>query len=879
MALSKGTLVDHYRIVRKLGSGGMGDVYLADDTKLKRKAALKFLPVQLGADRDLVARFNREAQAAAALSHPNIIHVYDVSEFQGRPYIAMELVEGASLRDMIRQGGLSLADVLSIVIQICDGLTGAHEAGVVHRDVKPANILVDKKNRARLVDFGLATVTEASKLTRTGSTLGTVGYMSPEQLQGGKADVRADVFSLGVVLYEALTGRHPFRRDTEAATIEAVLHTVPEPLARYKSALPDGIQRIVDKALSKDPSTRYQHADEMLADLRAERDALSTPSRSAVIVDRVSVVSTRAFWLAATVILAVVVVLIGYWALREEPTLRTVSRQKQITFVGDVRRFDLSSDGDYLAYVRGGTVDHVVYVQDISGGEPIEVFRAHHVDDLEWSPDGTSLLIMAAPDEAFEKSGAYLVPRLGGPPRKYFGKVSSLTKVAWSPDGSRFAFTAWPGQRVYLVDVDDGDTSSFAVDADHEQMWFIDWSKDADLIILGLMTDETAALWAARPDGTGARQLNSAGPTYNACWGTRKGDLYYSRSVEGLFELRKLSLDLNEFTAKGSQETLLQFGRSSGEFSTSSDGRAFVFSQQAEWSNLWLLEPDEKTGEIRSRQLTHGASQVLTPVFSPQGNRIAYADRQGGVSDIWTITADGEDRQRLTFDGCSESPAWSPDGRRIAFLSWKSGGLKIALMDSDGSNLRVIDATTPAQGFVRIEWTPGGSILYHLREGGNIGILDTTSGVTTPLAGDGQAGLLVNPRVSPNGDRVAFWRTLFKEGANHPDYEYVGIWLMKYPDGLPQRILDRHSTAWKAPLGWSRDGDWIYLRDAYQHDNPVIYRLSASGMIDTVWVLPLSGLRSPNSVSMSPDCRQLVAAVTEGTSDLWMVEDFDPDVN
>jgi serine/threonine protein kinase/Flp pilus assembly protein TadD len=266
-----GKTISHYKILEKLGEGGMGEVYLAEDTRLNRKVALKFLPVQLASDGELKERFKREAQAAAALNHPNIITIHEVAEHEARPYIAMEYVAGESLKDLIARKELSIGDVLDIALQISDGMTVAHQAGIVHRDIKPQNILMGKDRRVRICDFGLAKAKRDVTLTQTGSTLGTIAYMSPEQAQGKEADHRSDIFSFGVVLYEMITNQLPFKGEHDAAVIHSIVNDSPEPLARYKADVPEGLQRIVDKALTKDKEERYQHADDFLADLKREK--------------------------------------------------------------------------------------------------------------------------------------------------------------------------------------------------------------------------------------------------------------------------------------------------------------------------------------------------------------------------------------------------------------------------------------------------------------------------------------------------------------------------------------------------------------------------------------------------------------------------------
>jgi serine/threonine protein kinase len=276
--LVEGTMVSHFRLVRRIGAGGMGEVYLADDEQLGRRVALKFLPSQMANDVDLKNRFIREARAAAKLNHPNIITIHEVGEFNGRPYFAMEYVEGKSLHDIAHEGSYKMSDLLALATQVAEGLRRAHEQGIIHRDIKSANIIVGADGRARILDFGLAAVRGSEKLTRDGSTLGTVAYMSPEQVRGETIDTRSDLFSLGVVLYELITGRTPFRRDSDAAIMNAISSETAEPLARYKANVPPALQQMIEKALQKDPSTRYQTAADFVADLKRIQAETSSPS-------------------------------------------------------------------------------------------------------------------------------------------------------------------------------------------------------------------------------------------------------------------------------------------------------------------------------------------------------------------------------------------------------------------------------------------------------------------------------------------------------------------------------------------------------------------------------------------------------------------------
>jgi len=308
--LTVGTEVGHYRILERIGSGGMGDVYVAEDSQLDRKVALKFLSQRLCQDEDCRRRFRREAQAAAGLSHPNIVTIHDVGEYRGRPFIAMEYIEGRSLREVVKNEELAIDQAMNLTAQVCEGLQAAHDAGVVHRDVKPSNILVDSHGRARLIDFGLAAVLRDERLTKAGSTLGTVGYMSPEQARGQKVDQRSDVFSVGAVLYELITGRRPFRGEDEAATLHAITHDIPEPLARYRSRVPEELQRLVGKALEKNPEARYQHVD----DLRVDLVRLALQADTSVGSVRPVARGRRLWWYPATAALLALIVIL-WWVI------------------------------------------------------------------------------------------------------------------------------------------------------------------------------------------------------------------------------------------------------------------------------------------------------------------------------------------------------------------------------------------------------------------------------------------------------------------------------------------------------------------------------------------------------------------------------------
>jgi serine/threonine protein kinase/tetratricopeptide (TPR) repeat protein len=378
-----GKTVSHYKVVRKLGEGGMGEVYLAEDTKLDRQVALKFLSKQFASDQSFKARFKREAQAAAALNHPNIITIHEVAEHEDRPFIAMEFVEGESLRDCIARKDLSLDKVTDLGIQISQGLAKAHQAGIVHRDVKPQNILIDKDGRARICDFGLAKLKREIMLTKTGTTVGTVSYMSPEQGQGREVDQRSDIFSLGVVLYEMVTGQLPFKGEHEAAIVYSIVNEAAEPLARYKSDVPEELQRIVDKALRKDPQTRYQSAADVVADLKeVRRESTTTGTLSAGSTFRVPqkgrlrVVAIIGAILLAAVVVTALLLLYSRTELPVPPGAEMAARTGWKNSIAVLPFRDFSPEGDQ-EYFCDGMTDAII--GKLSGLENLKVISMSSV--------------------------------------------------------------------------------------------------------------------------------------------------------------------------------------------------------------------------------------------------------------------------------------------------------------------------------------------------------------------------------------------------------------------------------------------------------------------------------------------------------------------
>ncbi len=736
-----GKVLAHYRVVGSLGKGGMGEVYVAEDAKLHRRVALKVLPQEMAADPERRARFQREAQAVAALNHPNIVTVYSIEETDGVHFITMELIEGKTLTEMVPRKGFTTSRLLGIAIPLADAVSRAHRAGITHRDLKPDNIMVDSEGRLRVLDFGLAKLRDASDPeegtqvrtaaagTEEGRILGTVAYMSPEQADGKPVDPRSDVFSLGTILYEMASGERPFCGDTSMSTIGAILKDEPASVTELNSSLPRHLGRIIRRCLAKDPDRRYQTALDLrneLEGLKAEIDsgesmgepgsATPRPRRRS----RIPVVLGVGAVIAAVAVLAVL--------LREEPDASpTMYTSRPITatlgWKGDL---DWSPESEFIAYteVTSGSLD--VMVKPVAGGDA--VVRAGGPGDQvspHWSPDGKYLAYLSTSEPG---TFVFLMPPHGGSPRRLIETniralaVDLLNQAMgdrpWSQDGrtllvSRIAPT---GQLViYRVDRDNGDAEQLTHPPAGSDDLGASYSFDGERIVFERGTDGRGAL-LIMPASGGAPELllGDEFDNLSPAWRPDNRRIVFRSNRGGGMDLWEIDVTTGSTSQMTSGTQLIN------AVSVSADDR---IAYAPYWHDTFLFSVDVETGE--RLQLTSHTQDNYGARFSPDGGTVAYHSTRTGDSEIWLHHLDVRPETQVTDDpGWDLYPEWSPDGQRLIFVSNREGPFKIFIANSDGGDVRLLvdqpislRTPFPVNAELVCRWSPNGERIAYLVAG------------------------------------------------------------------------------------------------------------------------------------------------------------------
>jgi Tol biopolymer transport system component len=877
MPLTGGTRLGPYELVSPIGAGGMGEVYRARDTRLQRDVAIKVLPERLAENEQALARFEREARVVAALSHPNILAIHDVGREGATAYAVMELLEGATLRDELRDGPLPVRRAAEYAAQAAEGLAAAHDKGIVHRDLKPENLFVTRDGRLKVLDFGLAREerppvgasgeTGSPTLVREtdpGSVVGTVGYMSPEQVRGDGVDHRSDIFSLGCVLHEMLSGRRAFARDTAAETMTAILREDPASLAETGRAIPPALERILSHCLEKKKELRFQSARDLAFDL-ASLSGSSAASTPTALVRR----GPRLRWLAATVG-GLVLLGLGYLAGRgsaaRDPPAAGAVRFSQITDLpGAEASPSLSRDGKTLAFVGRVTGHADVYVQRVGGHNPINLTADCPKDDTgpAFSPDGERIAFHSD----CEGGGLFVMGATGESRRRVadFGYDPS-----WSPDGRSIAVASEPTlnplsrnaeSTLSVIDVASGG-KRLLLDQDAMQPA---WSPDGRRI----------AFWNLRggPGGTGRRDIwtvaAAGGPAaevtndedvdWSPVWSPDSHYIYFSSGRGGTLNLWRLRIDTTTGRPAGAPEPVTTPARSSGSFSLSGDGSRLAFEAREEHSALYRADFDPASGRAGTPTLVLGGSRAIFSLgLSPDGQWIAWASA-GLRENLFVVRMDGTGYRQLTDDNFrNRGPSWSSDGSQISFYSNRSGRYEIWSVHADGSNLVQITNTNAGSRWFP-EWAPDGS---------RISIAGIpTSRLIDPTKPSGQQEVLALPAL-PDGStfQAVSWSADSARLAGmgmRPDGTSAGIFLYDIASSAYRRV----ATGGRTP-NMLADGRHL----VYDDDGTLRFLDTASGRsVEVLSVGPPSMTVNQRQFRITRDNRHIVFLRNEAQADIWLM--------
>lgn len=864
MTLASGTKLGQYEVVGPLGAGSMGEVYRARDTRLNREVAIKVLPALLSADSDRLRRFEVEAKAAAALNHPNILSVYQMGTHDGVPYLVSELLEGKTLGESLRRGPLPLRQAIEYGVQIARGLAAAHEKGIVHRDLKPENIFVTKDSRIKILDFGLAKVipTEptpptglATTITRLGVAMGTVGYMSPEQVRGQATDSRTDIFALGAILCEMVMGQRTFQRATEADTVSAILNEEPPPIAQLSPDTPPGFERVIRRCLEKNPEQRFQSA----SDLAFALEALSDPSWTGSGAHPIPVEPARPnrlAYVAAALILLLAGGLSSYLWLRPA-SVPSVANYLQLTHDGQPKNL-IGTDGArlYLGVGAGSSASfslHGIAELSSTGGQvrKIDVSTSTDMVPVGLSPDGSQLLVIEG-QGAPPKGPLSSVPILGGSPRR-IGEFVAET-AAFSPDGKLLAYTNLGD--LFLARADGSDSRKLVgVNGDIRN---VTWSPDGShLRFDSSETAGTVGLQVEREVSVKGADLHPLlngwhNPPDECCgkW-TADGKYFVFQSQGQIWALPKSGGLFNSDT-KPIQLTASPMTLSSPL--PSKDGtKLFVIGR------TYRGQLERYDGASHQFVPFLGGISAEYVAFSKDGQWVAYTTYPEGI--LWRSRIDGSERVQLTSPPISPLlPRWSPDGKTILFFQFAQGvdkPARIYEVSPDGASPRLLLPDDHSQQ-LDPNWSPDGTKIIFSGQSNDptsaIRILDVASRQLSTVPGSNG---LYSPRWSPDGRYISAFSGDSK------------ILLLYDSETRKWSELARGSLSW---LSWSHDGQYVYVLDFRQKSAALRIRIhdgKPEEMVD-LKDFPATG-RYGTALALTPDDQPLLLR-DEGSQDVYSVD-------
>ena len=857
-----GKNVSHYRVLEKLGSGGMGVVYKAEDTKLGRTVALKFLPPELTRDEKAKQRFIHEAQAASAMEHSNICTIYEVDETEdGRMFICMAYYEGKTLKDEIEEGELDIERAVDITIQIAHGLVKAHAQGIIHRDIKPANVFITNDDQVKILDFGLAKLAGQLKLTTTGKAMGTAAYMSPEQVSGEDVGPRTDIWALGVILHEMATGRLPFLEEYEMAVMYSIVHEEPETISSLRPGVPAELEKIVNKAMAKKQAERYQNAGELLTDLGMLKRKLEFEDYSASRTWQFDRGARKPITsIALFAVLAAAIAIIVWLSTRREDRIPGLPGQPLQVTSGKSWEGEptLSPDGERIAYASDIAGNRDIFVIDVRGGNPLQLTSDPASDTCPtWYPDGSALAFVS---DRRGRTSIWKVSQLGGGATLL---LSDAVDPAVSPDGERIAFSVpSPGGdfRIGMASLSDP-TAVTMLTGDEDGVWSHRcpaWSPDGRMICYATQHD----LWIVPSTGGRARKLSSGGNRdYSPAWSSNGKLIYFSSRREGTIALWRIA------AAGGIPQRLTMGTGSENRPTICADGSRFAYATQVTSTDLFIRDLD--SGEETKMQ---GTRDDWMAAMAPDKSVIVYAsDRMGSKTDLWIQPLDqglpsGSPRRLTDHPGIASHPVFSPDGTWLAYYRIIETQRDIWTLPLSGG--RPIRFTEHEAEDIQPAWSPDGSALAFVSSRGGysrIWIASVSEGKRTspprPLTGEDLNAYA--PTWSRDGKTIAF--VGMKENL-------LEVWTMPADGKAPARQITSGATAFRVrwdPLtgailaSGTWGGDWYTLRRV-SLDGKTIQSLDPP--------VVLGREKGPAGFDVSSDGRLMVFCHEEIKGNIWVLE-------
>jgi serine/threonine protein kinase/sugar lactone lactonase YvrE len=888
MPFGPGTRVGPYEIAAPLGVGGMGEVYRAHDPRLRRDVAIKVIAARFATDPDLLKRFSQEALASAALNHPNIVAVYDVGAHEGSPYLVTELLDGESLRERVSRGRLPARDVMQLGLQIVRGITAAHEKGIVHRDLKPENLFVTKDEQLKILDFGLAKLTEqapadagasqftTAAVTETGTVLGTVGYMAPEQVRGEAADHRSDLFAVGAILYEMVTGRGAFRRETRPETLTAILRENPLDMDGSTSSMPPTLARLIGHCLEKKPADRFQSGRDLAFALETIG---SLPGASHVPTYATGARGRKLWWsvVAAAALLALAAGAFGMWRLlgRRAPTTTEVRVHRLTDTRGLEESPAISPDGKSITFITQIEKNAQIHVRLVAGGAPLQITRdpSDHLYP-RWSPDSASIIYYQPTPESESGGAIWEVPTLGGTARRL---AASVGGADISHDGTRLVFPRFENGRMELV-VSSRDGTKPRVLAVLEtgyQYVTPRWSSDDRLVAYQRGTGSAFDIFVVPAVGGEVRQLTQHGARLEGLtWAPDRPSIVFASSRGStIWYLPKTNLWVVDADGTGLRQ--LTFGEESYTYPDLSASGAIVVNRVRRQFDIWRYPVDGSPIENvrRAVRITQQTSDVHTPSVSPGDRELAYVSDSGGHANIWVVNLETGQPRQVTFESNPEMrvglPLWSPRDDQIAYFTSLGSSWNYSLVQPDGSNPRLL-----ARDAGWATWSPDGQWLYFsdFPVGANLRKVPVAGGSSVLVRSDRASRVAV----SPDGASL-YYAIELPVVTGGADLEIR----VARPENAPSQVLARIPARRAAPWGGfqpviSPDGQWLALA-------------LLDGVTSNLWALSTSTgqLRQltdfgeaptfvTRRVSWSSDGRSIFAAVGEGDSDVVLLEGLKP---